>query len=70
MSSVWEKLFGNGSKPANDSPPSIRYGSGGETQLAKPAAAAIGSLGAVASGGQGQNGEAMPKSQKVARTFD
>ncbi len=69
MSSVWEKLFGNGSPPANDSPHSIRYGSGGDTQLAKPAAT-IGSLGAIASGGQGQNGEAMPKSQKVARTFD
>jgi crescentin len=70
MGSVWEKLFKNGQAPANDSPDlSIRYLPGEDTPQVKPAAA-IGSLGALASGGQGRGGESMPKSLKVARTFD
>ena len=70
MGTVWEKLFGNNPTPANDSRVlAIRYEAGEETRSAK-LPAVIASLGALASGGQDRNGEATPKSLKVARTFD
>ena len=70
MSSVWDKLFGNSQAPANDSQGlPIPYQSGGELSPIKPASA-VGSLGALATLGQGRGGEATPKSLKVARTFD
>ena len=70
MGTVWEKLFGNNPAPANNSRAlAIRYEAGEETRSAK-APAVIASLGALASGGQDRNGEATPKSLKVARTFN
>jgi chromosome segregation ATPase len=70
MSTVWDKLFGNNPAPANDSRAlAIRYEPGEEPPSAKPPSV-IGSLGALASGGESRASEATPKSLKVARTFD
>jgi chromosome segregation ATPase len=64
----WEKLFKNGPAPANDSRAlTIRYEPGEEAPSAN-SDSVITSLGALASGDQGRNGEA--KSLRVARTFD
>ncbi len=66
MGTVWEKLFR--SPPANDSRAlPIRYEPGDEAPSTN-SGSAITSLGALASGDQGRNGEA--KSLRVARTFD
>ena len=68
MALGWEKLFKNGPAPANDSRAlAIRYEPGDEAPSAN-SGSAITSLGALASGDQGRNGEA--KSLKVARTFN
>jgi crescentin len=64
----WEKLFKNSPAPANDSRAlAIRYEPGEEPDSAK-SGSVITSLGSLASGDQGRNGEA--KSLRVARTFD
>jgi crescentin len=64
----WEKLFKNSPTPANDSRAvTIRYEPGEEAPSAN-SDSVITSLGALASGDQGRNGEA--KSLRVARTFD
>jgi hypothetical protein len=68
MDMGWEKLFKNNPTPANDSRAlAIRYEPGEEAPSAN-SGPVITSLGALASGDQGRNGEA--KSLKVARTFD
>ena len=68
MGMGWEKLFKNSPKPANDSRAlAIRHEPGEEAPSAN-SGPVITSLGALASGDQGRNGEA--KSLKVARTFD
>ena len=62
------KLFKNNPTPANDARAlAIRYEPGEEAPSANPGPV-VTSLGAIASGDQGRNGEA--KSLKVARTFD
>ena len=67
MAMGWEKLFKNNPAPANDSRAlAIRYEPGEEAPA--KSGPVITSLGALASGDQGRNGEA--KSLKVARTFD
>ncbi len=67
MGTVWEKLF-RGRAPANDSRAlALRY-EPGEAPDPTKSGSVITSLGALASGDQGRNGEA--KSLKVARTFD
>ena len=63
----WEKLFKNGPPANNSRALAIRYEPGEEAPAAN-SGAAITSLGALASGDQGRNGEA--KSLRVARTFD
>ena len=64
----WEKLFKNSPTPANDSRAlTIRYEPGEEAPSAN-SGSVIASLGALASGDQGRNGEA--KSLRVARAFD
>src|ERR1700689_5707900 len=68
MGMGWEKLFKNNPTPANDSRAlAIRYEPGEEAPSAN-SGSVVASLGAIASGDQGRNGEA--KSLKVARTFD
>jgi archaellum component FlaC len=68
MGMSWEKLFKNNPTPAKDSRAlAIRYEPVEEAPSAN-SGAVITSLGALASGDQGRNGEA--KSLKVARTFD
>ena len=68
MGMGWEKLFKNNPTPANDSRAlAIRYEPGEEAPSAN-SGSFVASLGAIASGDQGRNGEA--KSLKVARTFD
>ncbi len=62
MSSVWEKLFGNGSTPANDADQaSIRYD--GEKESPRE----TGTGGGYA---ERRTSDTAPNSQKVARTFD
>src|SRR6201997_4355741 len=66
----WEKLFKNSPAPANDSRAlAIRYEPGDEPVSADPGSA-VTSLGALATADHGRNGDASPKSLKVARTFD
>ena len=68
MGTVWEKLFKNNPEPANDfRAPVIGFEPGEETSSNPPGVANLGSLGA---SDHGRNGEAPPKSLKVARTFD
>src|ERR1700690_3092897 len=68
MGMGWEKLFKNNPTPANDSRAlAISYEPGEEAPSAN-SGSVVTSLGAIASGDQGRNGEA--KSLKVARTFD
>ena len=68
MGMGWEKLFKNSPTPANDLRAlAIRYEPGEEVPSAN-SGPVITSLGALASGDPGRNGEA--KSLKVARTFD
>ena len=68
MGMGWERLFKNNPTPANDSRAlAVRYESAEEAPSAN-SSPVITSLGALASGDQGRNGEA--KSLKVARTFD
>src|ERR1700733_4355798 len=68
MGMGWEKLFKNNPTPANDSRAlAIRYEPGEEAPSAN-SGSFVASLGAIASGDQGRNGEA--KWLKVARTFD
>ena len=70
MGMGWEKLFKNNPSPANDSRAlAIRYEAADEA-LAANSGPVITSLGALASGDHRNNGEATPKSLKVARTFD
>ena len=63
MSSVWDKLFRNGPTPANDTHLSSRHEAGSETSEEKDASRGGGY-------GQRRGGDAMPNSQKVARSFD
>src|ERR1700677_5320152 len=68
MGMGWEKLFKNSPTPANDSRAfAVRHEPGEEAPSAN-SAPVVTTLGALASGDQGRNGEA--KSLKVARTFD
>ena len=70
MGMGWEKLFKNNPSPANNSRAlAIRYEPADEP-LAANSGPVITSLGALASGDHRNNGEATPKSLKVARTFD
>jgi chromosome segregation ATPase len=65
MSSVWEKLFGNGPTHANDTQDlSSRYEANNETSEAGD--------GSPRGGGYGRTrgADAMPESQRVASTFD
>src|SRR5277367_284890 len=70
MGMGWEKLFKKNPTPANDwRALAIRHEPGEEAPSAN-SGPVITSLGALASGDRGSNGEATPKSLKVARTFD
>ena len=64
----WEKLFKNSPAPANDSRPLVTNDEPGEEAAPANPGPVIKSLGALASGEPGRNGEA--NSLKVARTFD
>ncbi len=64
----WEKLFKNSPAPANDSRPLVTNDEPGEEAAPANPGSVIKSLGALASGEPGRNGEA--NSLKVARTFD
>ncbi len=68
MSTVWERLFKNNPEPANNSRALVLgYEPGEETPSANPPGVAnSGSL----PSDPGRNGEAPPKSLKVARTFE
>ena len=67
MGTVWEKLFRSPAPANNSRALPIRYEPGDEAPSAN-SGSAITSLGALASGDQGRNGEA--KSLRVARTFN
>ena len=64
----WEKLFKNSPAPANDSRPLVANDEPGDQAPPANPGSVIKSLGALASGEPGRNGEA--NSLKVARTFD
>ena len=70
MGTVWEKLFRNGPAPANDARALVIRDEAQEGAPPARPGSVIKSLGALASGGQDRNGEATPKSLRVARTFD
>ncbi len=64
----WEKLFKNSPAPANNSRPFVTNDEPAEEAAPANPGSVIKSLGALASGEPGRNGEA--NSLKVARTFD
>jgi hypothetical protein len=68
MAMGWEKLFKNNPAPANDSRALTTRHEPEEEAPSANSGPVITSLGALASGDPGRNGEA--KSLRVARTFD